>query len=773
MLRASWRSAVTPRRGHGCWSCLSRGFNAPPHQQLWARSLHHESPPCPEAASGAEAEAPNKAPIPNQSDVQLRSDQDHRQQKQQQQQQQQQEEQPEQQPEQQEPAGNVRKPYSIMPELPFTATHCNVRRIMKPESVQPLPVKTADVPSLAFGLDRVLFNHGVYTLRDPRSRVYNFDPYLGSIMPVTEFDFQALKDYITSSKDKQLHSLARKKGKKYIGSSSSMTSVLSHFHYLLSAWRPVDTSILSQGFTENLKTFTRLLRAPAAMFLHYQDGVYAIDADKEFDSANILMNLGKSMEKLLTLPKEEFERYRRTSANKITPEEENAIPESYHYSTHGDFLMRSQLDAYDPRLPGTGMFDLKTRAVVSIRMDARNFEQGLGYEIRRPFGLYESYEREYYDMIRAAFLKYSLQVRVGRMDGIFVAFHNIERIFGFQYISLNEMDKALHGQYKNALGDREFEHSIQIWNDILDRATKKFPKQSLRFHFETRGENSRSKPYMLIFAEPVTPDEIEAIQNKNKEVIDAYQKRILNLPDEPVATSTNDLVEEEDPALEDDDAVYDSTLKDPTEAIPEEKADEDEFFCLNSKSEAEEGKELFAAVLTLENFVNGQRVVRPEIFTRKDQWEIAYKIHYLDGADAETRKFYRACQRRRRDALDYAKSDGSTPYLRKLREIAQRGRRYRERQTSMDSKSEPVVFRTLSPTGPSVPLKSHARHHPKTGPGVRYVANKSSKGEKPRDKPFNKTREAFRRRPSSKPQSFQKTTEQPAERPAKQTSPPR
>ena len=62
-----------------------------------------------------------------------------------------------------------------------------------------------------------------------------------------------------------------------------------------------------------MEKFTRLLRGPSAMFLHYKDGVYAIDADKEFDSANILMNLGKSMEKQLTMPKEQFERYRRSS----------------------------------------------------------------------------------------------------------------------------------------------------------------------------------------------------------------------------------------------------------------------------------------------------------------------------------------------------------------------------------------------------------------------------------------------------------------------------
>ncbi len=36
--------------------------------------------------------------------------------------------------------------------------------------------------------------------------------------------------------------------------------------------------------------------------------------------------------------------------------------------------MRSQLDCQDHRLPGTGVFDIKTRASLSIRMDLFNFE---------------------------------------------------------------------------------------------------------------------------------------------------------------------------------------------------------------------------------------------------------------------------------------------------------------------------------------------------------------------------------------------------------------
>ena len=316
---------------------------------------------------------------------------------------------------------------------------------------------------------------GIYQLQDPRSRVYNFDPYLQNIMPVADFDFNALKEYITSSKDEALKKIAREHGKRYVGSTSSMTSALAHFHYLLSHWRPVNTSMMSKTFHAESSNFTELLRTPSAIFLRWKDGSYAIDADKQFDSANILSMLGKTMEKLLTLHVDDFEKYRKSNSAEVS-EDEKTAPEAYHYSTMGDFLMRSQLDAHDPRLPGTGMFDLKTRAVVSIRMDVTNYEHGLGYQIKTRQGQWESYEREYCDLIRAAFLKYSMQVRMGRMDGIFVAFHNIERIFGFQYISLAEMDSAIHGQWDTSLGDQEFKLSLDLLNKILDKATKRFPE---------------------------------------------------------------------------------------------------------------------------------------------------------------------------------------------------------------------------------------------------------------------------------------------------------
>ena len=142
-----------------------------------------------------------------------------------------------------------------------------------------------------------------------------------------------------------------------------------------------------------------------------------------------------------------------------------------------DFVVRSQLDAFDPRLPDEGMFDLKTRAVLPIRMSIRDHEWGMDYELKQQHGEFESFEREYHDMARAVMLKYSLQVRLGRMGGIFVAYHNIARIFGFQYIGLDELDLVLHGQCDRTLGDQELASSLRILNDVFNRAIAKWPEQ--------------------------------------------------------------------------------------------------------------------------------------------------------------------------------------------------------------------------------------------------------------------------------------------------------
>ncbi|KAG0203717.1 hypothetical protein BGX33_008941 [Mortierella sp. NVP41] len=344
------------------------------------------------------------------------------------------------------------------------------------------PKSKPKVAVLEHGLDRVLFNPGVHWLQDPRSSVFNFDPYLRSICQPKDFDYDALPAYKTSSMDPALLKMARTHHGKYMGSTSSMTSILSQFYFLVSGWKPLKTNHLSEAFTSQPKGFTRLSRAPTTIELvHKGDGYYAIDADKTFDSSTVLMQLGKSMEKMLTSTPEEFSRFTKANSWKVSQEERDQL-EAFNYISVDNFLLRSQLDCEDPRLPGK-TFDLKTRAAVAIRLDVHNYELNQGYQLRKTHGYLESFEREYYDMMRSAFLKYSLQVRIGQMDGIFVAFHNTARIFGFQYISLDEMDSRLFGS--SVMGDECFKNQLRLLNRTLDEITAKYPNQDLKITVDT------------------------------------------------------------------------------------------------------------------------------------------------------------------------------------------------------------------------------------------------------------------------------------------------
>lgn len=555
--------------------------------------------------------------------------------------------------------------------------------------IKTLNIAQPPVPGLAYGLDRTLFNPGVVSLQDQHSRVYNFDPYLQHIMPVEEFDFNALQQYKTSSQDSMLSETAKANDKKYVGSTSSMTSTLSHFHYLLSGWRDLNLGMLSRQFPEERATFTAINRAPTAIFLRWKNGTYAIDADKEHDSGNILMMLGKSMEKLLTMSKSDYERYRKSDPRVVTEEERNA-PEAYEYTTMGDFLMRSQLDAYDSRLPGTGMFDIKTRAIASIRMSTSDYKPMLGYEIVSQQGKWESYEREYYDMMRSTMLKYMLQARMGRMDGIFLAYHNVQRMFGFQYMPIAEIDRAIHGQIDRCLGDQEFKLSLDLLNKVLEQATAKFPEKSLRLHFETRAAPVTA---MYIFAEPMKEEEIDKIQATSKEKIAEFERKMMGIeareePKQTPATSSEETTtpQQDAPLPSDSDSTH---------------------------------APLYAATILIGSQVNGERVERPSHLKPEDDWSIEYLLKEMENP-ADAWATYAQCKQKRKTTFSRAvmtddeggaeaaedvaepnmemhEGDGSLRtfenfYLESLRQMAEKGRDMRREIDEVEKRDGKVVY---------------------------------------------------------------------------------
>lgn len=343
-----------------------------------------------------------------------------------------------------------------------------------PETVVELSDAMHYPPRLHHGIDRALFNPGVYYMQDPNSNVYNFDPQLEKISPAADFDFSTLPAWTTSSQDKVLLDLLEN-DTRYVGSTSSLTGLLQHLHYLISDTRPLNYDTMSRGFGEPNESRTKTQTQPTAVFLRPQPkGGYAVDIDPGGPSATELMFLGHTLEKLLTVPKEEFDRHLKNHDNPVTSD--HGQSHSYHYTKFGSLMVRSQLDAYDPRLKGSGIVDIKTRAVAGVRMDMRQRgTESYNYEIQKTYGKWSSFERERYDLMRTSMTKYLLQVRLGRMSGIILAYHNVKRIFGFEFVPRHEMDFLIHGTKDPALGDRELSFSMSLLDTIFQRVEQEFP----------------------------------------------------------------------------------------------------------------------------------------------------------------------------------------------------------------------------------------------------------------------------------------------------------
>jgi hypothetical protein len=371
------------------------------------------------------------------------------------------------------------------------------------------PLREMQVPRLAHNLSRVLFNPGVHWLREPRTGIYNFDPALRHIADVDLFDYDSLPPYVTSSADPELAKITKRESARYSGSTSSLTGALSQIYFHLSHWRRPDFSGFSEGFAGQTRDFGAGARLPASIRLRKTSAEgeaprYAVDQDKsasgEAENSNyILTQLGKALENFFTKSPEEYAKHLRVNSHKLTPEERSR-PEAYHYARARNLVMRSQLDCSDERLPRR-TFDLKTRAVAAVRQDRANWVEAGGYAIRQLDGAHESFEREMYDLVRSAFLKYYFQARIGHMDGIFLAYHSTSSIFGFQYVPLEDMARRLFGD--TDMAEQAFRLSVAMLEEILDAATDFFPDEPLKITLDT---SPGPRSLMDVFVEPDRPE---------------------------------------------------------------------------------------------------------------------------------------------------------------------------------------------------------------------------------------------------------------------------
>lgn len=464
-----------------------------------------------------------------------------------------------------------------------------VKKLFEPDQLslnQVKPLEVERIPKLAHNLDRVLFSPGVQFLQDPRTRIYNYDPHLSEIISIDDFNFDMVQGFVTVSKDKVLLEEAIKHGKQFYSSTLSMTLTLQQLYFFLNDYNPDSKSRFDfPPFSRACTTLPlSMIVEPKGVNPTNNETIYSVSSDKSTDVEILLGAMGHCLEVVLTHSSSQVRKYLLNDKQESSMEtsEESALADVeddklsgksqdhdttqnanvYNYLTCGDFLMRSQLDCYDPRLPGNGTFDLKSRAVCAIRHDHASDASKSTYQIWKLKGQFESFEREFNDLIRTgALLKYGFQARIGQMDGIFIAYHNVNSFFGFQYMPLLEIDlvfysdrqvqrrledSAEHPEKEDNLptvvAESQFKVSLSIWQDIMKTVIGDFkgtqfegsPFRLVLKHRQTfvgrpRHPTSKNTASSLqVFAVPMDPETVEKLQHFSDSFETSFRANITN-----------------------------------------------------------------------------------------------------------------------------------------------------------------------------------------------------------------------------------------------------
>ncbi|EGR34709.1 mitochondrial mRNA processing protein, putative [Ichthyophthirius multifiliis] len=326
------------------------------------------------------------------------------------------------------------------------------------------------VPKLQHELENVVHYPGIYFMDEIAKIQKDQGKFLRNIPQPDEIDFDKIPLYIPPSNDQLLLDFAKKSNIKYVVSTSTISSALTQIYYMFSGFRNPLYDNISSNYENEPKKYMISQRKPTTNYLRRLDkekGIYAFDSDSGiFEAPNkILMDLGKILEKQLTLDEQTFkDALLKTSTKNIL------IEDDHHrfMKLNGDICLRSQIDctAISKETNQPIVFEIKTRASCPIRYDLENYKDYLDYRIVQKYGIHSSFEREYYDLIRGGFLKYCFQLKIGRMDGAFIAYHNTLEMFGFEYVKTTEIENRIFGN--TLFADASFVICSKILTNLLN-----------------------------------------------------------------------------------------------------------------------------------------------------------------------------------------------------------------------------------------------------------------------------------------------------------------
>lgn len=390
--------------------------------------------------------------------------------------------------------------------------------------------QTAHVPTVAHGIDVVLKGDGLYPLEAPwllprhRPARRLFSDSLRQIVQPDQIAWNEIPPYIPASEDSALHDVAQRTNNiSFCSSTSSITPTLSLLYHVISNFK--DTGLfggLSAQIRDMPATFSKMHRRPIAVTIkkvHNEEKnekpLYSISAHSGKDRGpSILRDLGHSMERMLTTPPNEFDKKyvlsqldgksSSPSPNFEIPtpsiENQNTEQQFYNYTQVSNMVLRAQIDCMNES--NGELFDVKTRAVAPIRYDLLNYGAFTSHRLRFLQGRIDSYEREFYDMVRSVFLKYALQLRIGRMSGALVAYHNTREVLGIEYIRLSEIENYVFGTKRWA--DVSFATSVKLFENILNNVVNSMAPRNDDEYVKVVLYNEWAQLRMFIFAQRVT-----------------------------------------------------------------------------------------------------------------------------------------------------------------------------------------------------------------------------------------------------------------------------
>lgn len=229
---------------------------------------------------------------------------------------------------------------------------------------------------------------------------------------------------------------------------------------------------------------------------------------------------------------------------------------------------------------------------------------------------------------------------------------------------------------------------------------------------------------MYVFAEPVTEERADEIQNTGVEYAREWARRVVGVGkndpeaqeewkdlqeavDEQVSkdgtpdTGVETAAQEAETLAQSEAAAESESSEAGTESTEDTESDESKLTPpKHVKDEAMSGP-LAGWTLTVRNKVNGHYVKRPEKLESEDNWQIEYHV-----ADIETENvwnLYNATKERRRQLVgrDVEEEDkGLMNYRKIIQRYASRGRKWRAKQDQLDEERGVQMFKPLGPGTP-------------------------------------------------------------------------